>query len=376
MSNVPRPRCQAQTQRGRQCRLPAVAGQKYCHIHHRQTAGAQARSESAPPPFTVNELHDMLEQLLSRFSPETQEWLRQGLRHLLASEWCDRQTWQGIGTVLQVLTETQLDLLKRRLSGDYEVDAWGYDPEFVDTILPILGFFFQRYWRVEMTGVEHIPMQGRALLVANHSGVLPMDGAMIAYGVREYHPAHRLVRCLVADWFPTLPFLSMFLNKTGQVVAHPDNGRRLLEAEELVLVFPEGYKGVGKPFKERYQLARLGRGGFVRMALETGTPILPVTVVGAEETYPLLWNAKPLARLLGLPYFPITPTFPWLGLLGTVPLPSKWTIDIGEPIDSRDYDPQWATNPALISEITDLVRQRLQDQINVRLAERQSVFFG
>jgi 1-acyl-sn-glycerol-3-phosphate acyltransferase len=239
-----------------------------------------------------------------------------------------------------------------------------------------VGFFFHRYWRVERSGIENIPGEGRVLLVSNHSGVLPLDGAMIAYGVREQHPAHRLVRALVANWFPSLPFFSMLLNKTGQVLAHPDNGRRLLAQDEAVLVFPEGYKGVGKPFKERYQLARFGRGGAVRMALETQAPILPVSVVGAEETYPMLWNAKPIARLLGFPYFPITPTFPWFGLLGIIPLPSKWYIDIGEPIDISQYDPQFAANPALVSELTDLVRNRVQAQINNRLAQRRSVFFG
>lgn len=424
----PRPQCQALTQTGQRCRLPAMPGEIYCHVHLRkygasapasppqpapesqptdaapvseedsspavnQASPAELRAElqhlrktidsqaqtppdSSFPLFTVDQLLDLLEQALSRFSPETQAWLMQGLRQLTASEWFDWQTWQGIGYLLQIVAETQLDSLKRRLTGDYEVDAWGYDPEFADAILPIVGFFFYRYWRIEMNGIENIPTEGRVLLVSNHSGVLPLDGAMIAYGVREQHPAHRLVRALVANWFPSLPFFSMLLNKTGQVLAHPDNGRRLLAQDEAVLVFPEGYKGVGKPFKERYQLARFGRGGAVRMALETQAPILPVSVVGAEETYPMLWNAKPIARLLGFPYFPITPTFPWLGLFGVIPLPSKWYIDIGEPIDVSQYDPQFASNPALVSELTDLVRNRVQTQINSRLAQRRSVFFG
>ncbi|NOZ70545.1 MAG: glycerol acyltransferase [Chloroflexi bacterium] len=421
-----RPQCQALTRSGRRCRLPALPGEQYCHVHLAKytapsppsleqavseppaaeataadlapgtadqasqeelraelsrlreivTAQAQSPPDSSLQLFTVDQILDLLQQALARFSPETQTWLMQGLRQLTASEWFDWQTWQGIGYVLQIVVETQLDFLKRRLTGDYEVDAWGYDPEFADIILPVVGFFFHRYWRVEMSGVENIPAEGRVLLVSNHSGVLPLDGAMIAYGVREQHPAHRLVRALVANWFPSLPFFSMLLNKTGQVLAHPDNGRRLLAQDEAVLVFPEGYKGVGKPFKERYQLARFGRGGAVRMALETQAPILPVSVVGAEETYPMLWNAKPIARLLGFPYFPITPTFPWLGLFGVIPLPSKWYIDIGEPIDVSQYDPQFASNPALVSELTDLIRHRVQTQINTRLAQRHSVFFG
>jgi len=160
------------------------------------------------------------------------------------------------------------------------------------------------------------------------------------------------------------------------VLAHPDNGRRLLESDELVLVFPEGYKGVGKLFKDRYKLARFGRGGFVKMAVEAQAPILPVAVVGAEETYPMLANIKPIARLIGFPFFPITPTFPLLGLFGVVPLPSKWYIDIGEPIDTSQLDPESIQNPAYLSDLTDMVRNRVQEMIDKRLAARRSIFFG
>ena len=159
-------------------------------------------------------------------------------------------------------------------------------------------------------------------------------------------------------------------------MAHPENGRRLLEEDKLVLVFPEGYKGVGKLFRDRYQLARFGRGGYVRMALETQTPIIPVSVVGAEETYPMLTDLKPIARLLGFPFFPITPFFPWLGPLGVLPVPSKWYIDVGEPIDTPQYDPRLAANPVFVSELSDLIRNQIQDQINARLALRKSVLLG
>ena len=181
---------------------------------------------------------------------------------------------------------------------------------------------------------------------------------------------------MVANWFPTLPFLSTFLNKTGQVLAHPNNGKELLENDELVLVFPEGYKGVSKLFRDRYKLARFGRGGFVRMAMSVQAPIFPVSVVGAEETYPMLYNAKSFARMIGFPFFPITPTWPWTGLLGFIPIPSKWYIDIGEPIDTSQYDPELAANPAFVSELTDLVRNKVQEQINTRLSQRQSIIFG
>lgn len=390
MSAAPRPRCQARTQSGTRCRLPAQAGSAYCHIHNRQAAPRRATAElmqesiqegaqklaDESPLFTAEDVQRWLDIVLARLSPEWQEWLQEGLQHVLASEWFDLQTWEGIGYVLRALADTQLDFIKRRLRGEYDVDAWGYDPEFADLAMPVLGFFFQRFWRVELNGVEHIPNQGRALLVANHGGALPVDGVMLVYGIREHHPAHRLARGLVADWFPTVPFISTWLQRAGQVVAHPDNARRLLAAEELVLVFPEGIKGVSKPFRRRYELARFGRGGFVRTALENNAPIIPVAIVGSAESYPLLANVEPLARLLGLPTFPLTLTFPWLGPLGLLPFPSKWTIDILEPIDTASYDPAQAHNPALISELSNLVRQRIQDQINTRLAARQSIFRG
>lgn len=298
------------------------------------------------------------------------------LQKRVDSAWLDPETYKGLAYVLQVAAQMQVEFVQRRLRGEFEVDEWGYDAEIADYFALAAGLFYSKYWRVEIDGLEHVPEHGRALMVANHSGVLPMDGAMIAYGVRQHHPAQRLVRALVTNWFPTLPFMSTLLNRTGQVLAHPDNGRRLLEADELVLVFPEGYKGVGKLFRDRYKLARFGRGGFVKMAVESGAPILPVAVVGAEETYPMLMDAKPVARLLGFPFFPITPTFPWLGPLGALPLPSKWYIDIGEPIDAHLRQPELAGNPSFISAVTEQVRSQVQTMIDLRLGRRKSVFLG
>jgi 1-acyl-sn-glycerol-3-phosphate acyltransferase len=143
-----------------------------------------------------------------------------------------------------------------------------------------------------------------------------------------------------------------------------------------VAVYPEGYKGVGKLFKDRYNLARFGRGGFVRMALKTGAPLIPVAVVGAEETYITLYKSNILARLIKFPYFPITPTFPWLGLLGLIPLPTKWYIDFGAPLPMDAYGPDAADNLALVAQLTDQVRNRVQEMLNLRLAQRQSVFLG
>jgi 1-acyl-sn-glycerol-3-phosphate acyltransferase len=272
--------------------------------------------------------------------------------------------------------EYQGGILKRRLSGDYDTDEWGFDQEVLDAVKPFFDFMYQKYWRVQTSGMENIPEEGRTLLVCNHSGQLPWDGSMVGLAVMNEHPTQRLVRTLYATWFPTLPFISTLFTKMGQALATEENGIRLLENDELVAVFPEGYKGVGKLFKDRYQLARFGRGGFIRMALKTGAPIIPVAVVGAEETYISLAKSNTIAKMIGFPYFPISPTFPWLGLLGFIPLPTKWYIDFGEPILSDGYSPGAANNMMLVSQLTDQVRNIVQKMIYHRLAQRKSVFFG
>lgn len=263
-----------------------------------------------------------------------------------------------------------------RLRGNYAVDEFGLDPEFRQAVMPFFNFMYDSWWRVTMHGVENVPTSGRALLVSNHSGVLPWDGAMIFTGLEKTMKPPRLARALVANWFPTLPFLSIFLTKTGQVMASHQNGERLLESDELVVVFPEGYKGVGKLYRDRYNLARFGRGGFIRMALKTGAPIIPVAVTGAEETYPMVYNAKWLAKMIGFPYFPVTLTFPWLGLLGFIPLPSKWHIDIGEPIVLPDVDERAMANPVTVARLTEQVRSTIQGMLYSRLRERTTIFLG
>nr|NIV40132.1 glycerol acyltransferase [Anaerolineae bacterium] len=226
------------------------------------------------------------------------------------------------------------------------------------------------------TGLEYIPAEGRALLVSNHSGQLPWDGVMIATAVLTEHPAQRLVRSLYASLLATMPFVCTMLVRLGQALATVENGTRLLEQDQLVSVFPEGYKGLGKKYVDRYKLARFGRGGFVRMALNTGAPIVPVSVVGSEETYITLARLPTLSKVTGVPYLPITLTFPWLGLLGFVPLPTKWYIDFGEPIPMDEYDQDAADNLVLVSQLADQVRLTIQDMIHARLARRRSIFFS
>ncbi|CAL9481725.1 lysophospholipid acyltransferase family protein [Streptomyces sp. Tu 3180] len=269
-----------------------------------------------------------------------------------------------------------LAFLRRRLTGDYEVDDFGYDEELTDQVLmSLLRPMYEKYFRVEVKGVENIPSEGGALIVANHSGTLPLDGLMMQVAVHDHHPAGRHLRLLAADLVFVLPVVNELARKLGHTLACTEDAERLLGRGELVGVMPEGFKGIGKPFGERYKLQRFGRGGFVSTALRQGVPIVPCSVVGAEEIYPMIGNAKTLARLLGFPYFPLTPTFPWLGPLGAIPLPTKWTIQFGEAIPTDGYPPEAAEDPMLMFNLTDQVREQIQHTLYKLLVQRRSVFF-
>jgi len=257
-----------------------------------------------------------------------------------------------------------------------ETDEFGADRRFAEALEPLLEFLYAIWWRVETTGVQHLPSEGPGLVVANHSGVLPYDGIMMQLAVRHEHPARRICRMLALDMFALLPGLAPALAKSGSVRANPANAERLLKRGELVGVFPEGVKGVGKRFKDRYKLARFGRGGFIRIALRTGSPIIPCAVVGAEEIHPVVAKADWVGRPFGLPYFPITPTFPALGPLGLVPLPTKWSIDFGDPLDLSPYGPEAAGDPILVNRLSQQVRETVQGMIDGRVARRRSVWFG
>ena len=221
------------------------------------------------------------------------------------------------------------------MTGDYVVDEFGFDPHLNNAIfLPLLRVFFKSWFRVEVSGIENLPDTGAALVVANHAGVLPFDGLMASVAVHDNHPAHRDLRLLAADMVFDMPLLGQAARKAGHTMACTADAHRLLAAGELTAVFPEGYKGLGKPFRDRYKLQRFGRGGFVAAALRARAPIVPCSIVGSEEIYPMIADVKLLARLFGLPYFPVTPLFPLAGPLGLVPLPSKWHIQFGEPIST------------------------------------------
>jgi 1-acyl-sn-glycerol-3-phosphate acyltransferase len=270
-----------------------------------------------------------------------------------------------------------LAFLRTRLTGDYDVDAHGFDAHLTDSlVLPALRPLFRTWFRTEVRGIDHIPDEGGALIVANHSGTLPLDGLMILVAVHDEHPERRHVRMLGADLIFKTPFVSEFARKTGTTLACSEDAERLLGSGELVSVFPEGFKGIGKSFSERYKLQRFGRGGFVASALRAGVPIIPCSIVGAEEAYPMIANLAPLARLFGLPYLPITPTFPWLGALGLVPLPSKWLIEFGEPVQTNGYPSDAADDPTVVFDLTDQIRETIQRTLYALLLDRPDPFMA
>ena len=261
------------------------------------------------------------------------------------------------------------------LSAGPREDRWGYDPDFATTVQPWLEFMYRRWWRVVTKGVEHLPAEGPALIVANHAGVVPWDASMMATGIRRAEgPAYRHPRFLVLDWAFSLPWASVGIRRFGGVPASPHNALALLKEGHRVMVFPEGAKGVGKPYGRRYRLERFGRGGFIDLALRAGAPIVPCAVVGSEEIYPKIGELPLLARLTGAPYFPITPTFPLLGPFGAIPLPSRWRIEFDEPIDLTGLPADVGEDRAKVFELAEEVRQRIQAKVYENVVEREGAF--
>jgi len=257
-----------------------------------------------------------------------------------------------------------------------QMDEFGKAAEVDSRLEAFMMFLYETYWRVETSGLENIPDEGRALIVSNHSGVLPFDGAMMATAIYKFHPAERIARFMIEDWFGMLPFAMEFMNAVGQVRACQENAERLLRQEQLVGVFPEGIKGMAKGFKDRYNLARFGRGGVVRLAIRTRSPVIPCAVVGAEEIYIVLGYANWLGKMFGMPLFPITATFPWLGPLGFVPLPTKWHIQFGEVISYDEYDDSALKDNVIINRLNRQLRTTVQEMVDSLLKKRRSLFLG
>jgi 1-acyl-sn-glycerol-3-phosphate acyltransferase len=292
---------------------------------------------------------------------------------MLSGHWTPRvpeaDDLHAVARPLQLVPPASLPPAHRR------ADELGFDLEYTERVLPYLEWLYRSYFRVEAEGLGNVPAAGRGLLVANHGGVVPWDGAMVRTAIRLHHPAHRHARMLVLDWAFSVPFLSQFLIRTGNVLAHPDNAVHLLQRDELVGVFPEGAKAATKGIRSAYHVSRFGRGGFVQVALRTGAPIVPVAIVGAEETHPVLADLGPIARRFGFPAFPITPTFPWFGPLGAIPLPSKWLISFGEPISTEELGAEAAEDPSTVLELAERVRSWIQQEL-VRLLPRRRTPFG
>jgi 1-acyl-sn-glycerol-3-phosphate acyltransferase len=248
------------------------------------------------------------------------------------------------------------------------VDPFGLDPEWAKYAVGVAAFFHRFYFRTQVFGVDRVPL-GRVLLVANHSGQIPMDGLVIGAAMFLDAEPPRIVRSMVEKWTQTLPFVSTFFSRVGQVVGVPENARRLLELGEAILVFPEGARGISKPFSHRYRLTDFGL-GFMRLALETNTPIVPVGVIGAEEQYISLGNLQRLARVFGMPSFPVLPQVLLPG--GQLPLPTKYRLYFGEPM-VFDGDPD--DDDAVIEEKVMRVKGAVQSILNRGLKERSAIFW-
>jgi 1-acyl-sn-glycerol-3-phosphate acyltransferase len=331
---VERTRCAATTATGRPCRNYSLPDGDYCSIH----AGDESSRRRHPSSGHDDPASSPADSI--------------------------RGLFDGIG-----------DFIRRRLDGDYPIDDFGYDPELTREILLPLGRpLYERYFRVKTLGIDRIPATGAALLVGNHSGTIPVDAVMVQHAVATEHPQQRTVRNVAADLAFRMPFVGPLARKSGNAVACDEDAFELLRRGELVGVYPEGYKGVGKGWKERYKLQRFGRGGFIEIALRTRTPIVPVAIVGAEEAFPMIANAKLLARAFGYPYFPITPTFPLLGPFGLLPLPSRWLIEFGEPIPMDDYPDDAAEDAMLVFDLTDRIRDTIQQMLYRNLARRGRAF--
>lgn len=273
-------------------------------------------------------------------------------------------TWGGLKALRQLLGLPAA-------APSFEVDVLGKDAAFEEQTRSFFDWVYESWFRVQSRGFENLPASGPVILVANRAGTLPWDSLMLATACRR---AGREVRPLVEDDIFHFPSVGVLINRLGAVRACPENAEWVLDRGGMIAVFPEGATGFAKPWAERYRLQRFGRGGFVKLALRTGATIVPVSIVGSEEIHPLL--ARLPARPLGIPFLPVTPTFPWLGAAGLIPLPARWYIDVGTPFDLSGHGPGAAEDDPLVLRITDSVRGTIQAMLDTRLSRRRSIFRG
>ncbi len=263
----------------------------------------------------------------------------------------------------QQIVTPELDALFARIPkpvGSFGYDAWGYNEDTAKFALGLVKWLYEHYFRVTAHGLEHVPAQGRALVVANHSGQLPMDGVLIGYALATNTHGPRAARAMIERFFPTVPWLGNWLNAIGAVIGDPLNCGKMLEQDEVIIVFPEGVRGSGKLYRQRYQLQRFGN-GFMHLSQQHHTPIVPVGVVGCEETMPSVANLAPLAKLLGLPYLPLSPL---------LPLPARVHLNFGAPM----YFEGKAESEDEVTVRVEQVKERIRELIDRGLKERKSIY--
>ncbi len=264
--------------------------------------------------------------------------------------------------------EERIDKLQLNVVNEHGHDEFGFNRESLKSAVPLGLFFYEKWFRVETEGIENIPTEGPAIIVPNHSGQLPLDGMMIAIDAVKKMEPPRLPRAMIEKWFPTLPFFGSFLTRSGQVVGITENAEKLMANKELMMIFPEGALGSGKTWEKRYKIQRFTH-GFMELAIKYRAPIVPTAVIGGEEQAPAFYSLDKVAKKLNMLYFPITPTFPWLGLLGFVPLPSKYRIYYGKPMDFSEYQDD-LKNPDRVHVHVEKVRETVQAMVNEGLKKR------
>ncbi len=398
-----RPRCGEPTAAGHPCRNYAVQDGR-CRVHLRLAAEEESERSSRSDPAEVDETATGP----AADPPEPDEPVGAGTA---GGPGRGGRPFDGqapppgtsvldalaavLGDDLSAHLEAVADFVRRRFTGDYAVDEYGLDPHLTEHVMmPLVMPLYRHWWRVSSHGRDNLPAgptapdgesggggaggvgSGGALIVANHAGTLPADGVMLHVDLWEATGRHP--RELGADLVFETPFVGHFARKSGATRAGTADADDLLRRGELVVVFPEGFKGLGKPFTSRYRLERFGRGGFVATALRTGAPIVPTAIVGSEEIWPIVWDSHQVARALGLPYFPVVAqslAMPLLGPLALLPLPSKWSITYGDPIPTDHLGPEAADDPMVVFDLADQVRSTIQDMLTRILMGRQSVFF-
>ena len=399
-----RPRCQASTAADRPCRNYATDG-PLCRVHAVQQGERPTPSDASPPDEGPVE-HARRQGRDDAAAPvgggsgdpagagsragsgdDGSSDATAGDAYERIAEEVRRRGWRMAIDGLAALDAVDSDalaeelstlagFLRRRLTGDYDIDDFGFDEDLTTNLLmPLVRPLHRHYWRVASHGVEHLPADGGGLVVANHAGTLPLDAIITRLDIFDQTGRH--ARELGADLVFRTPFIGEWARKTGATLASGNDADRLLTAGELVAVWPEGFKGLGKPWKDRYKLQRFGRGGFVATALRAQVPIVPTAIVGSEEIYPMIYDLRLLARALGVPYFPIVAQMfavPVFGPLALLPLPSKWVIEYGEPIDTTAFGPEAADDPMTVFDLTDRVRDTIQNMLHRNLMGRRSVF--